>query len=91
METPNYKHDCEQCSFIGTDRDDSLGSVDMYCCSQNGFPTIVMRYGDLGEEYTSAPVSVINSNIAIFGETPMLRNMLIAEDMKLWNRWEIKK
>ncbi len=57
----------------------------MYFCPQSGMPTIVMRFGDSGEDYQSAPISVINSTNT-FDNSPILRNMLIAEDRLLWKR-----
>lgn len=88
-ETPQYAHDCETCNFLGRDVDDQSGSsVDMYFCPQHGLPTIIMRYGSNGEDYTSAPIIVIN-NSDVFSETPLLRNMLISEDMGLWDRKKV--
>ena len=85
-DNPQFIHDCESCTFLGTDIDsDTNKTVDMYFCSQNGIPTIIMRYGDNGEDYISAPISVINETDT-YNSTPLLRNMLIAEDMHLWKR-----
>lgn len=87
MDKAQYTHDCESCTFLGRDIDTSSNTqVDMYFCPQGGLPTIVMRYGNEGVEYTSAPVSVINGALDTFDESPLLRNMLIAEDMLLWQR-----
>ena len=81
-----YEHDCDNCTFLGNDVDiQTDNQVDMYFCTQNGSPTIIMRLGDNGDDYTSAPISVIN-NSNLFDETPLLRNMLIAEDLNLWKR-----
>ncbi len=86
MEKAQYTHDCESCTFLGRDVDTNNDTqVDMYFCPQGGLPTIIMRYGNEGSEYTSAPIAVIN-NGGIFDESPLLRNMLIAEDLNLWNR-----
>lgn len=49
MENPRYVHDCEQCKFLGL-----YEEYDLYFCDQNKFgPTVVARYGDEGDEYTS--------------------------------------
>ena len=83
---PQFTHNCDSCTFLGADIDtDTKTEVDMYFCSQNGIPTIIMRYGDNGEDYISAPISVINETDT-YNSTPLLRNMLIAEDMHLWQR-----
>ena len=86
MEQPIYIHDCTNCTFLGGDTDANGDTVDMYFCPQGGLPTIIMRYSDDGSDYASAPVSVINDNLDAFQHSPLLRNMLIAEDMVLWNR-----
>ena len=89
IEIPQYHHDCESCNFLGRDIDEqSSTEVDMYFCPQRGLPTIIMRYGNNGEDYTSAPIVVINES-NVFSETPLLRNMLISEDMGLWDRKQV--
>lgn len=45
---PRYTHDCKNCKFIG-----QLGDLDIYRCPQMGVPTIVGRYGNQIEQYTS--------------------------------------
>ena len=87
MEKAQYTHDCDSCTFLGRDIDTGSNTqVDMYFCPQGSLPTIVMRYGNEGADYTSAPINVINSDLDTFDESPLLRNMLIAEDMLLWHR-----
>lgn len=84
----NYEHDCESCTFLGKDIEADSGTlVDMYFCSQNDLPSIVMRYGDEGSEYMSVPIQIINKGLDEYSETPLVRNMLIAEDKKLWVRY----
>ena len=86
QDKPLYSHDCKECTYLGWDINESDNSkVDMYFCPQNGLPTIIMRYGDDGAEYISAPISVINSTNT-YDSSPLLRNMLISEDMGLWAR-----
>ena len=50
MTEPRFRHDCEDCVFIG-----HYEGHDIYRCPQEGlpWPTIVARYGDDGPEYTS--------------------------------------
>jgi len=91
LEEPQFKHDCDQCTYLGRDiNTDDHSDVDMYFCPQNGMPTIIMRYGDNGSDYASAPVQVINTSNA-FDTSPLLRNMLIAEDRGLWERKKDEK
>ena len=86
MENPQFTHDCDECTFLGRDNDTNTDTpVDMYFCEQKGLPTIIMRYGNKGSEYTSAPIKLINES-SVFDNSPMLRNMLIAEDRLLWQR-----
>lgn len=54
-EGPFYKHDCDECEFIGT------VNIDIYRCPQNGIPTWIARYGSGGPQYTSHPESVLFS------------------------------
>lgn len=82
---PQYTHDCAQCTFLGRDMNQGE-AVDMYFCEQNGLPTIIMRHGNEGFEYTSSLISVINANLETFYLSPMVCNVLIAEDNKLWSR-----
>jgi hypothetical protein len=82
----NYKHDCNQCVYLGEDSTEDKNVVDMYFCYQEGIPTIIARNSDEPSDYSSYPIVVINENIDMFAPTPFLRNMLIAEDMKLFNR-----
>jgi len=43
-----YEHDCCDCTFLG-----KWHEYDLYHCPQNGFPTVVGRYGNAPSEYTS--------------------------------------
>ena len=47
MDEPRYKHDCESCVFLGQ-RD----AHDLYFCDCV-HPTVLARYSDRGEDYTS--------------------------------------
>lgn len=52
MTNPVYKHDCSECTFLGTE---SLAytPVDIYVCNQIGSPTIVIRFSSEPSEYTT--------------------------------------
>ena len=57
VQTPFYTHDCEGCHFldtiIGTSEEGKfIPSGDAYVCPQMGYPTIVVRWGNDGWEYT---------------------------------------
>lgn len=60
-ETPTYKHDCENCIFVGTDDPDEgepkTNAVDMYACPalKGPFPHIIMirRYSSKPSNYGS--------------------------------------
>jgi len=86
MENPHFTHDCDSCTFLGRDIDNDNSPLDMYFCPQGGLPTIIARFGSEGSEYSSATISVINENLDTFSHSPLLRNMLIAEDKLLWKR-----
>ena len=44
----NYRHDCDQCTFLG-----QFNEHDLYYCGQHGIPTVIARFGDMGSEYYS--------------------------------------
>jgi hypothetical protein len=45
---PRYVHDCDRCTFLGRWRE-----YDLYFCPQTGIPTVLARYSDMGQDYTS--------------------------------------
>ena len=52
LETPKFKHDCDECVFLG--RYQVLASsCDLYFCQKAGFPTVIGRFSDEGSDYTS--------------------------------------
>ena len=52
-DTAHFTHDCEACSYLG--HYDSAGvHFDLYACP--GEPTVVVRYGNDGPEYSSGLV-----------------------------------
>lgn len=59
--TPTFKHDCDNCKFLGRlQRDSEL--YDLYYCPQKRSQvTILSRYGDNGEEYKSLDFEFISS------------------------------
>lgn len=70
---PIYKHDCDQCEFLGSE-ELSGGMFDGYYCTQGGnLPTIVMRFGNEGQEYHSySPDMIENTPIPQMTETMLL-------------------
>lgn len=54
-EEPRFTHDCPDCSFLGnlTSEEKEYVVFDAYHCMQGGFPTVIARYGDQPENYTS--------------------------------------
>lgn len=52
MINPVYTHDCVTCILLANDILDNQ-PVDIYVCEQMGSPTIIIRGGNEGWEYTS--------------------------------------
>lgn len=53
MEEPNYTHDCDRCTFLGT-YVMSGSNYDLYYHPGDEFTqSIVARYGEMGPEYIS--------------------------------------
>jgi len=52
-----YKHDCDKCVFLGTlTMAPQYTPHDLYYCAQSfmpGRPTVIARFGDRGDMYTS--------------------------------------
>ena len=49
MIKPLYKHDCNNCTFLGT-----FNNEDLYFCKQGGhIPTLIVRYSSDGPDYSS--------------------------------------
>lgn len=46
--TPRYKHDCNQCAFIGY-----VGQIDLYICTGASVPQIVARESSDDPDYRS--------------------------------------
>ena len=55
-----HKHDCDQCTSLGSATINGI-DVDYYYCADALGLTIVARYGSAGEEYISCPVRQIES------------------------------
>jgi hypothetical protein len=59
-EKPQFKHDCEDCTFLGRYRCHDLRwppDYDLYYCLQGGgSPTVIARYDDEGSHYFSGIV-----------------------------------
>jgi hypothetical protein len=51
---PKFKHDCSRCVFMGYIWSYKRNqAVDLYFCPQCGLPTVIVRYGNEGHDYTS--------------------------------------
>lgn len=48
--TPRYTHDCSLCTFLGMFREYDIYVHDT---NEDGYPTIIARYGDEGPDYAS--------------------------------------
>ena len=52
---PQYTHDCDICEFKGSIHlEETQEDVDIYLCTNS----MVARYGDMGHEYYSMPISI---------------------------------
>lgn len=49
---PRFKHDCNECVFLGSYRQEIGGDYDLYYCSKL-FPTVIARFGHEGSDYIS--------------------------------------
>ena len=52
---PQFKHDCENCLFIGIFHD-----FDVYICLGTEAGSMIARYGDDGPQYASCNVKLIH-------------------------------
>lgn len=50
-ELPQFKHDCNQCTFLG--RFSSDVDYDLYYCPQGRIPTVIARYSNHGPDCMS--------------------------------------
>ena len=73
-----YIHDCDQCIWVGwiPCRDAKNGYGNMYVCQKCLIPSslcsVIIRYGDGGDEYLSMPVGVITKgSLGVKHNTPM--------------------
>lgn len=47
METPQHKHDCDNCTFLGRfTNNDICPNYDLYYCPQGNIPTLIARWGE---------------------------------------------
>jgi hypothetical protein len=51
---PRYEHDCDECRFVGQTVSEGV-FYDLYVCVEQG--TYVARYGNEGEDYSTARTS----------------------------------
>jgi len=61
MTTPKYKHDCTDCTSLGTTHIKGE-TYDLYACQKFGSPltTLIARYGDAGPHYYSATAGAVD-------------------------------
>lgn len=55
-EKPQFEHDCERCIFLGNYSGDWYEKADLYWCNPTTGPTVIVRYGDDGPEYSSGMI-----------------------------------
>jgi hypothetical protein len=55
----HYKHDCEQCKYLGTDTLHGQPADVYYCKEEQPYPTIVVRTGNEPYEYQSLDVKTL--------------------------------
>lgn len=61
MAQPKYKHDCDECKFLGQYLSNTARVIDIYWCQRKGkdptmlsLTSVIGRYGNRGEEYASS-------------------------------------
>lgn len=75
MESPQYKHDCSRCIFLGHATASNGDAYDLYFCDQLiGGATVISRWGNEGHEYRSG----LNSSNAMLIEAEVRYLSLIA-------------
>lgn len=56
-ETPQFEHDCEDCTFLGRHAAEGGSPCDLYHCLQGrDWPTVIARWSDEGADYTSGAI-----------------------------------
>jgi len=60
---PVHIHDCDSCTYLGTIRSqDREGEVaDLYTCGNEESQTVIARYSDEPQDYTSVPLFILLS------------------------------
>ena len=54
LDKPQFKHDCNDCKFLGQYTTPGWVKCDLYFCPQGGrIPTVIARYSDEGSDYNS--------------------------------------
>ncbi len=69
---PQFQHDCNNCTFLGTASLDNK-KADLYCCIRGDgqeihYTSLLARYSDDGPDYSSGPanhISIINDFLVI--------------------------
>ena len=76
METPQHKHDCSQCTFLGR-----YNEYDLYFCHQNGMPTIIARYGEAGNYMSGLSFAI--ADLTDYKDSPLAVGLVRAIERKL--------
>ena len=71
-----YKHDCTECKSLG-----EFENYDLYYCAKSILPTIVCRYGNLGQEYLSGLIFGLDSSQKGY-RVALMRALMISEYRK---------
>lgn len=56
QEPPRFKHDCARCTYLGRYAGTYFGKYeegDLYHCTQHTFPTVIARFSDRPQDYSS--------------------------------------
>lgn len=60
---PQHKHDCNNCTFLGTFiNNDIVPNYDLYYCPQGSNPTIIARYGKDVRYMSGMQFGIANQN-----------------------------
>ena len=72
-----YEHDCDTCIHLGGDDE-----YDFYYCHQAGLHTVIARYGNSGESYTSGMASAL-ADEQMHPDFPLVKALKLARQKGL--------
>ena len=58
---PLYKHDCEECAYLGSELVYHKPVDVYYCPVQKPYPSMVVRHGNEGHEYSSCDTQTLTA------------------------------